>query len=433
MKLRVITAESLAAEWVACEWSRSALVARARAVLDRCPQWVLHVARDLLEAWPHAAPSERALAGAIRRHPSAFPGGEPEPRVVRPSADRSRRAVIGTQGELAQLLGVRVGRLDAFVVQRPREKNERFYNYDHRWMPKASGGHRLLEAPKARLKRVQRAVLRAVLADLPVDEAAHGFVRGRSPVTFAAPHAGRAVVVRVDLADFFAHVTAAHVRAILLRAGFADRVARTLVRLTTVATPEPILARCPPPRDAAMVEARWRSLAALRGPHLAQGAPTSPALANVAAERLDRRARALAASFGAAYTRYADDLAFSGDEPFARALGAFFTALGHVVEDEGFRVRSDKTRVLRAHGRQRICGVVVNQGVGLARTDLKALEAILFNASRTSVEAQNRADHPRFFDHLQGRVAHAAFVDPSGARRILELWSRVSSEATRLP
>ena len=115
------------------------------------------------------------------------------------------------------------------------------------------------------------------------------------------------------------------------------------------------------------------------------------------------------------------------------ALGAFFTALGHVVEDEGFRVRSDKTRVLRAHGRQRICGVVVNQGVGLARTDLKALEAILFNASRTSVEAQNRADHPRFFDHLQGRVAHAAFVDPSGARRILELWSRVSSEATRLP
>lgn len=428
MKLKRITADALAAEWAGAVWSRDALLDRARKALDRAPAWLALVVNDLLAVWPIEAPPQRVLAAAIRRHPRAFPADEIAPRVVRPSPLAARGASLGTHLELAALLGVHVRLLDAFALTRPREANTLFHHYDHRWVPKTSGGHRLLEAPRRRLKRLQRAVLRGVVADLWIDEAAHGFVSGRSPVTFAAPHAGRAVVVRVDLADFFTNVTARRVKAAFLRVGIAERVAAQLVRLTTVRTPDSILAKCPPPRDASLVQARWRSLAALREPHLAQGAPTSPGLANVVAARLDRRVQGLAASFGAVYTRYADDLAFSGDAPFGSALGAFFTALDHVVRDEGFRLRAEKTRVLRAHGRQRICGIVVNEGVGLARADRKALEAILFNATRTSVEAQNRAQHPRFFEHLQGRVAHASFVDPAGARRIRELWAVIFAQ-----
>ncbi|HVR26425.1 MAG TPA: reverse transcriptase family protein [Candidatus Polarisedimenticolia bacterium] len=105
-------------------------------------------------------------------------------------------------------------------------------------------------------------------------------------------------------------------------------------------------------------------------PHLPQGAPTSPALANLCSYRLDCRLIALAKSAGAAYTRYADDLAFSGGEEFEKCAERFAVHVAAVLLEEGFTVHHRKTRVMRVMRqcvRQHLAGLATNQGINVPR------------------------------------------------------------------
>jgi RNA-directed DNA polymerase len=102
-------------------------------------------------------------------------------------------------------------------------------------------------------------------------------------------------------------------------------------------------------------------------PHLPQGAPTSPALANLAADRLDCRLAGLAAACGARYTRYADDLVFSGPQPFARMVQRFYIAVCAIALEEGFEVHTGKTRIMHQSVSQRAAGAVLNQHVNAPR------------------------------------------------------------------
>jgi len=215
-------------------------------------------------------------------------------------------APVPTPGDLAGRLGVTAAELDWFADLRrinTRTRYERLLHYRYEWVRKASVGYRLLEAPKARLKGIQRWLLREVVEPIPVAPSTHGFVRGRGVCSFVAPHVGRAVVVRLDLRDFFASVSRARVVATFRRVGYPKSVALTLGGLCTAATPLHVLAGHP--REGVDLAQRFLANARLKDPHLPAGAPTSPALANLAAWRLDRRLAALASGFGAAFTRYA--------------------------------------------------------------------------------------------------------------------------------
>src|SRR4029078_8944945 len=123
-----------------------------------------------------------------------------------------------------------------------RAADAKLSHYHRRWVAKARGGWRLLEAPKPRLKRIQRWLLDNVLAPIPPSDVAQGFVPGRSVRTFVAPHVGRALVVRMDLEDFFACVSRARIAALFGRVGYPRRVAIALASLCPAPTPERVLA-----------------------------------------------------------------------------------------------------------------------------------------------------------------------------------------------
>src|SRR5262249_48802870 len=147
---------------------------------------------------------------------------------------------IATPAELARFLDLDPNQLDWFADCQARERaavHEPLRHYRYRWVTKPSGSLRLIEAPKPRLKAIQRQLLDAVLAHIPPHDAAHGFRPGRSITTFMQPHVGRSLVLKMDLRDFFASITGARVIAVYLTAGYPEAVARLLTGLCTNTVP----------------------------------------------------------------------------------------------------------------------------------------------------------------------------------------------------
>ncbi|GIF52270.1 RNA-directed DNA polymerase [Asanoa ferruginea] len=403
------------------EWRRPALADRGGLVLGVRRRWLVPVADAVLTAYPRR-PSDRP------RELAAFVAGlEPLREAVRRPILISSRQVVATRtithrwhtpvldhlGDLAAQLGLSIEHLDWYADRRAmnrRAADPRLHHYRYRW-----AGTRLIEAPKPRLRDLQRRLLTDVFGRIPVHDAAHGFVPSRSASTFATAHSGQPIVVRVDLLAFFATVTAARVYGLLRTAGYPEPVAHALTGICTIRTPANVLRMAPPH----LIE-RPARIAALRAGHLPQGAPTSPVLANLCAFRLDRRLTGLAGAFGVSYRRYADDLAFSGGISGQR-LDDLLVAVADVVRDEGFRVHPTKTRIRGRGDRQLLAGLVVNERPAVPRDEYDRLRAILHNAARTGLAAQNRGGHPAFAEHLAGRVAWVGRASPHRAAKLASL------------
>ena len=334
---------------------------------------------------------------------------------------------LATPGELATWLCLTPEDLDWFSDERNGQSHARtaqLLHYHHILTRKRSGAIRILEAPKARLKAIQRRILREILAHVPVHDRAHGFVAGRSCLTGAHIHASEAVVASFDLTAFFPSIGAPRIHGIFRSLGYPWAVARYLTGLCTTITPTSVINRLSTvPSDGATLRATY----GMR--HLPQGAPTSPALANLLAWRLDQRLHGLARAAGANYTRYADDLAFSGDAAFAKSLGRFSKAVGTITAEEGFALNPAKTRIMPRHTCQRVTGVVVNAHCNIARAEFDTLKAILHNCVRHGPESQNRAGVADFRRHLEGRINWLLQVNPTRAAKISGLLDRIEWDA----
>jgi RNA-directed DNA polymerase len=296
-------------------------------------------------------------------------------------------------------------------------------HYRYQWRMKRSSSPRLIESPKPTLKAIQRRLLREILELIPPHDNAHGFRAGRSVRTFVTPHVGKSVVLKMDLRDFFPSITDTRVAALFRTAGYPELVARLLAALCTNGAPVEVFDEPGSPADG---PSRWAIRRVYEQPHLPQGAPTSPSLANLCAFRLDCRLAGLARVSGAEYTRYADDLVFSGGSAFVRSVGRFPIHVGAIALEEGFSVQHRKTRVMRQGVRQQVAGVVVNERLNMRRSDYDELKAQLFNCVRFGPQDQNRADHSDFRAHLAGRIAYVASINPARGDRLRDLFDRIA-------
>ena len=176
-----------------------------------------------------------------------------------------------------------------------------------------------------------------------------------------------------------------------------------------------------------MLSAHRRLGAHLAHPHLPQGSPTSPAIANLATFGLDRRLSGFAVAAGGTYSRYADDLAFSWSiRRSGEELDRLLAFVARIVAEEGFRVNPLKTSVRRAGERQRLAGVVINLRPNVERKEYELLKATLHNAGQRGPTGQNRRQHPRFKEHLAGRIAWVNQMNPHcGGERLLVAFQRI--------
>lgn len=288
-------------------------------------------------------------------------------------------------------------------------------HYFETWIPKSSGGQRLLEAPLPRLKAIQRKILQDLLDHISPHPDAMGFVQGRDCRAGAARHAGEDVVICLDLADFFPSVPGRRIHAIFRSVGYSPSVARLLTGLVTTRTASDV-ADVLPLRDRPF----WRQ------PHLPQGAPTSPALANLACWRLDQRMAALARRLGANYSRYADDLTLSGDRGLAFDGGVpVLEMIQEIITDEGFRVNPAKTRIQKRGNRQKVTGIVVNRHLNVPRADYDRLKAILTNCVRHGPAGQNRDGHRDFQAHLDGKIGWVQALNPHRGLKLRAIFDQI--------
>jgi hypothetical protein len=391
-----------------------ALVARLAALGEAgyppSPDWLTAylVGSDLFR------PPRDGLVGTVLDPPRFAPA---------PAFADLRIPALATLGDLGDWLDVSPDHLDWLADQRRGHSSAigaKLQHYRYAFVTKRDGTARLVEAPKARLKAIQRRILHEILAAVPAHRCAHGFVAGRGCRSGAQVHAGEAVVATFDLAQFFPSIGLPRVHGLFRSLGYPWAVARRLAGLCSTVTPTEVFRRLPeaqrPDRQAQ---------APYRVPHLPQGAPTSPALANLLAWTLDRRLHGLARAAGADYTRYADDLAFSGDAAFASGLGRFGKAVASILDDEGFALNAAKTRIMPRSTRQRVTGIVVNEHCNVGRAEFDALRATLHNCVRGGPAGQNRAAVPNFRAHLCGRVAWVEQINPRRGAKLRLLFERI--------
>jgi RNA-directed DNA polymerase len=434
----------LANAFLAGEWEPAAMTSRGQQAIGEPRIWVHNLA---LVAW-HAYPSAprdrpRELAAFLSVCPSltravsrARRSSRPVPRVKHwqfsPTAMGEKPwevATVDTVGDLGELLGLSRSELMWFAdPERMGRRNleERLSHYRYRWVPKANGGLRLIEEPKAMLKHFQRVLLREILDHVPPHSAAHGFRTNHSALTYASEHVGCALIIHVDLEDFFGSVVAGRVFGIFRHCGYPEPVAHLLTGIVTNSLPGRVWATAPRPNDRDLMAAHRRLGRDLARPHLPQGAPTSPALANLAAFGLDRRLAGLAVTAGLTYSRYADDLALSSSRRRSSIEVANLVDLvTEIAAEEGFRVNALKTSIRRAGQRQRLAGIVVNVRPNVDRRDYDSLKAILNNAARHGPLSQNRQDHPQFRAHLLGRIAWMNQLNPRRGERLRAAFGRI--------
>jgi RNA-directed DNA polymerase len=305
-----------------------------------------------------------------------------------------RLPIVHTAAELAAAIGVALGELRFLAYAREVSTTTHYRRFT---LPKRSGGERVISAPMKRLKRVQRWILDHVLEPVALPEPAHGFRTGRSIVSNAAPHARAAIVVNVDLRDFFPTVTYRRVKGLFGKLGYSEEVATVLGLLCT----EP---------DIAETQLDGITYYVARGERrLPQGAPTSPAITNALCRRLDRRIAGWAARRGFQYTRYADDLTLSTADGAARA-GACLAFLRKIAAAEGFHVHPDKVRVVRRGRRQEVTGIVVNERPAVPRVELRKFRALLHHLEKDGPAGKIWGSAVGGSDVIAAALGFASFV-----------------------
>lgn len=255
-------------------------------------------------------------------------------------------------------------------------------------IPKRSGGIRTLSIPSPSLLEVQRVVNAHILKALPIHPDAHGFVKGRSIVTNASQHLGQKTLLKIDLKDFFPSVSVRRVISVFRYLGYAPNVSYYLASLCT-----------------------------LRG-CLPQGSAASPSLSNAVARKLDLRLEGLAKRFELKYSRYADDLCFSGENIRPSTI----KFIDEIVGSENFIINEKKTALLSGKTRKIVTGIVVN-GPKLTlpkkyRRELKNSVHFIKKYGLISHMEKTQSFDLMLIDRLRGKIDFWLQVEPDSETAI---------------
>ncbi|WP_210608073.1 retron St85 family RNA-directed DNA polymerase [Priestia flexa] len=283
--------------------------------------------------------------------------------------------VIFDKKHLSLLMGVEPSILGYYIFN-----SDNFYK-EYK-IPKSNGDLRVLSAPSFNLKSIQRWILENILYNYQVSNNANGFVIGKSIRDNAEPHIGKEIVINIDIKDFFPSINFERIFYLFYNSGYTKEISYTFAKLLT-----------------------YNKL-------LPQGSPASPYLANIICNRLDKRLSGLASKIKASYTRYADDITFSGEANIVN----YIKTLRNIIESENFSINENKLRIQKQNSMQEVTGLTVNNGVKVKRKYKKNLEQHIYYCKKYGVyshlEHTGAKDKSYFKEYLYGMASYIKMIEP---------------------
>jgi len=271
-------------------------------------------------------------------------------------------------------------------------------------IPKRNGSRRLISAPYPALLECQQWIKTNVLESVLLHPASRGFIRGQSILTNAQPHCNSGVLLKLDLKNFFPSIPIKRVIRVFQNFGYPRNVSYYLA-----------------------------ALCCLDG-RLPQGAATSPALSNIIAKRLDARLHGLASKHSLSYTRYADDLTFSGD----RIGTGLLAVIQEIIASEGFTLNEEKIRLMRGKGSRIVTGVSVGTSQKkvprLYKREIRKQVHFIRKFGYLSHASKLRIKNPAYLASLLGKINFCLMIEPEcdwliSAKSLVK--SQIDSRRTR--
>jgi retron-type reverse transcriptase len=278
----------------------------------------------------------------------------------------------------SRLLGIDI-KILAKIINAPNKYYRKFS------IPKRRGGKREIISPFPLLHEVQAWIFENILSKVGLHQASYGFVRGRSILDNAKVHLKKNELLTIDIKDFFGSINKKSVVSIFSDLGYSNLVSYNLASFCCL------------------------------DDKLPQGACTSPALSNIIARRLDSRLAGLAKKLELSYTRYADDMSFSG----IRVPRNVIRTIEAILDEEGFLPNKSKTKLKVGNHRKIVTGLLVSGDKvkvpkAYKRNLRKEIHYIKIYGLSNHLKKMGEFD-PLYIERLIGRLNYILYIEPDSA------------------
>lgn len=302
--------------------------------------------------------------------------------------DKNGMPVIFDIQHLAVLLNLEYKKLLGYIYATHRA-------YHVIKIPKKTEGYRKIEIPTQELKIIQSVILKDILEKIRISNNANAFIKGKSIVDNAKCHVGKEYVVTFDLTDFFTNIGYKRVFNIFYYYGYTKEVSFALARLVT------------------------------KDGYLPQGSPASPYISNIVCLKLDKRLGKLAEKIGCTYSRYADDITFSGNSDILNYL----ELVKKIIFTEGFIINDKKTRIQSHNYRQEVTGIIVNNHIRVDKRYKQYLRQQIYYCNKFGIDNHMEkisCELSGYRDHLYGIAYFIKMVEREEGEKWLEKLDRIN-------
>lgn len=293
---------------------------------------------------------------------------------------------------LSNILGIKWKDLKNII----NNSDKLYYNFS---ISKKSGGKRIISMPNKELLIVQKKIQEKILDNVIIHKNAFGFVKNKSIIDNAKMHLNKEMILNMDLKDFFPSIHRGRVFYIFKNiCNYDNNTSYCLTKLTTYKNSIP------------------------------QGAPTSPVISNIVAFMLDVRLSKIADKFNINYTRYADDITFSGNkENINKSL---LKIVNDIIEGCGFKVNKKKTRFASYAGRQEVTGLIVNnKEISVPNDYIKKIRQELYYVKKYGLKGHREKvgfTNKYFKDHMLGKILFVNQIDSKKGKKLLNEFNKIN-------
>lgn len=295
------------------------------------------------------------------------------------------------------------------------------YYYKYYQIRKRNGrGFRQIVSPFDNLRIVQQYINHEILNKIAIHPNCTGFVKGKSILDNALPHKNKEAILNLDLLKFFDTITENRVYGVFRSFGYAKNLSIDLAKLITVQLPEEYLETFTEKELQS-----YREIVSENSSVLPQGAPTSPTMSNIVLRRLDKRLSKLAEELKVNYSRYADDITFSGEIEKLPKI----RLLRHIIREEGFNINWKKVGIYRKGRKQMVTGLTVSNDVHIPQSFKRDVKKHIYGCVNFGVE-----NHLKFMDieekHLYkewllGKIYFINSIEPETAKKLMIEFNKI--------